>query len=61
MVTINDTLRTSRAPSNNSVVVLTKDGDGFAIDDELAVLGLSGSLESCVHGVVLENVDLDEN
>ena len=61
MVTINDTLRTSRAPSNNSVVVLTKDGDGFAIDDELAILSLSGSLESCMHGVVLENVDLDEN
>jgi len=35
-----------------------KDGDGLAVDDALAVLGLDGSLESSVHRILLEHIDL---
>ena len=54
-------LSTSRAPLNSSGVKLAKDGDKIAIDDEFAVLGLDGSLESSVHGIVLEHVDLGKS
>ena len=58
---LDDILSTSRAPWNSSGVTLAIDGDGIAIDDELAVLGLDGSLESSVHGIVLEHVDLGKS
>ena len=45
---LDDILSTSRAPWNrlSSGVALAKDGDGLAVDNELAVLSLDGSLES---------------
>ena len=46
---------------NSSGVMLSEDGDGLATDNELAVLGLDGSLESSVHGIVLEYVDLGKS
>ena len=58
---LDDILSTSRAPWNSSGVALAKDGDGLAVDNELAVLSLDGSLESSVHGIVLKHVDLGKN
>jgi hypothetical protein len=58
---LDDILSTSRAPWNSSGVAPAKDGDGLAVNDELAVLGLDGSLESSVHGIVLEHVDLGKS
>jgi hypothetical protein len=58
---LDDILSTSRAPWNSSGVALAKDGDGLAVNNELAVLGLDGSLESSVHGIVLEHVDLGKS
>ena len=57
---LDDILSTSRAPLNSSGIALAKDGDGLAVDDELAVLGRYGSFESTGHGIVLEHVDLSK-
>lgn len=48
---------TSLSPLDGGGVSFTVDGDGLAVDDELAVLGGDGTLESTVGRVVLEHVD----
>jgi len=44
-------------PRDAGRVLLGVDGDGLAINDELAVLDLNGALEATVDGVILEHVD----
>jgi len=48
-------------PLNSNRVTLSKDGDGLDIDDELAILGLHGSLELSVCGIVFGRVDLGKS
>jgi len=53
-------LGTSRSPWNCRGVAFSVDDDRLAVDDEFAILGLDGSLEATVDGIVLEHVDLFE-
>lgn len=54
---LDDVVGARLAPWDGSGVTLTVDGDGLAVDDELAVLGLNGALEAAVGRVVLEHVN----
>lgn len=54
---LDDVLGAVLAPGDVGGVTLAVDGDGLAVDDELAVLGLDGALEAAVGRVVLEHVD----
>lgn len=53
---LNNVVGADGAPGDGSGVLLTEDGDGLAVDDELTVLGLDGALEAAVYGIVLEHV-----
>lgn len=48
---------TALAPWNLGWVTLCEDGNVLSVDDELSVLGLDGTVEASVGGVVLEHVD----
>lgn len=56
---LDDVLSTGACPRDVGGVALGEDGDGLAVDDELAVGLLDGSLEASVDGIVLEHVDLN--
>eukprot|EP00754_Rhynchopus_humris_P025912 Rhum_TRINITY_DN14979_c10_g4::Rhum_TRINITY_DN14979_c10_g4_i3::g.131894::m.131894 len=53
---LHDVVGAGGTPRDVSGVALLEDGDGLAVDDELAVLRLDGAVEAAVHGVVLEHV-----
>lgn len=55
---LDDVLGAGLGPLDGSGVSLVVDGDGLAVDVELAVLDLALALESTVGRVVLEHVDL---
>jgi len=55
---LDDVIGTSRPPLNGSGFALGEDGNGLAVNDKFAILGLDGSLEATVDGVKLEHVDL---
>ena len=55
---LDDVVRSDGTPRNVGGISLVEDGDGLALDDELAVLDLDGAVESAVGGVVLEHVNL---
>jgi len=57
---LDDVLGTNRPPWNSRGVALGVDGDRLAVDDEFAILGLDGSLEATMDGIVLEHIDLFE-
>lgn len=38
--------------------LLSEDGDGFAVDNELATLNLDFTVETAMGGVILEHVSL---
>jgi len=52
---LNDVLGTSGRPLDLGGVSLVEDGDGLVVDVELAVLDLTGSLESTV-GLIISLV-----
>jgi hypothetical protein len=54
---MHDVLGASVLPRDRGRVTLGKDGDGLAVDDELAILGRDLALELTVGRVVLEHVD----
>ena len=54
---LDDVVGADRSPVDVGRVLLLEDGDGLALDEELAVLGLDGALEATVDGIVLEHVD----
>jgi len=54
---LDDVISTDGAPRDLSGILLSENGDGFALDPELAILGLNGSLEPSVDGIILEHVD----
>ena len=54
---LDDVLSTDASPVDVGRVLLLEDGDGLALDPELAVLGLDGALVAAMYGVVLEHVD----
>jgi len=53
-----DVLDALLTPGNIRGVPLGKDGDGPAVDDELAILNLDGTLEATVGRIVLKHVCL---
>ena len=55
---LDDVVSTDGAPRDLSGILLSENGDGFALDPEFAILGLNRSLEPSVDGIVLEHVDL---
>lgn len=55
---LDNVLCTGLSPLDVGRVSLAIDDDGLVVDEELALLLLNGSLESTVHRVVLEHVDL---
>jgi hypothetical protein len=55
---LDDVISTDRAPRDLSGILLSVNGDRLALDPELSILGLDGSLESSVDGIILEHVDL---
>ena len=55
---LDDVVSTDRAPRDVGGIPLGENGDGLALHPELAILGLDGSFESPVDGIVLEHVDL---
>ena len=54
---LDDVLSTDGSPVDVGGITLLEDGDGLALDPELAILGLDGALEAAVNGIVLEHVD----
>ena len=56
---LDDVVGTDGAPWDRGGVLLSEDGDGLAVHDELAVDSGDVTLEAAVDGVVLEHVDLD--
>jgi hypothetical protein len=55
---LDDVVGTDRAPRDVSRIPLSVHGDGFALNPELAILGLDGSIEPSMDGIILEHVDL---
>jgi hypothetical protein len=55
---LDDVIGTDTTPRDFRGVLLGKNGDGLALDPELAILILYGSLEPSVDGIILEHVDL---
>ena len=45
-----------RTPGNSGRIALAEDGDGAAVDNELALLCFDASIESSVDGIVFEHV-----
>ena len=56
---LDDVVSADGAPWDGGGVLLSEDGDGLAVNDELAVDSGDVTLEAAVDGVVLEHVDLD--
>ena len=54
---LDDVVGTGLAPGDVGGVLLLVDGDGLALEPELAVLCLDGALVASVDGVELEHVD----
>ena len=54
---LDDVVSTDGTPWDGSGVLLSEDGDGLAVHDELAIASLDLTLEAAVDGVVLEHVD----
>jgi hypothetical protein len=52
-----DVLSASLAPRDAGGVLLSEDGDGLALDEELSILLLDRAVVASVDGVVLEHVD----
>ena len=55
---LDNVLGTGLSPLDVGGVSLAVDDDGLVVDVKLAILLLDAALESTVHGVVLEHVDL---
>jgi len=55
---LDDVIGTNGAPRDAGGIPLGENGDGFALNIELTVLGLDGSLESSMDRIVLEHVNL---
>ena len=55
---LDDVVSANGTPRDVRGVLLGEDRDGLALNDELAILGLDGTLVASVDGVVLEHVDL---
>lgn len=55
---LHDGPHASRAPRNLGWVLFREDGDALSVDDELTVLGLHGSLERSVHGILKFRLDV---
>jgi len=55
---LDDVISTDGAPTDVGGIPLGENGDGLALNPELTILGLDGSLESSVDRIVLEHVDL---
>ena len=45
-----------RTPGNSGRIALAEDGDGGAVDNELALLCFDASVESSVDGIVFKHV-----
>ena len=55
---LDDVVSTDRAPRDVGGIPLGENSDGLALNPELAILGLDGSLESSMDGIIFEHVDL---
>jgi len=54
---LDNVISTDGAPRDAGGIPLGENGDGLALNPELTILGLYGSLESSVDGIVLEHVN----
>jgi hypothetical protein len=54
---LNNVVGSRGSPFDVGRIPLSKDIDGVAVDNELAILGLNGTLEFTVGGVILQEID----